>query len=97
MQKSSRKAKLEASAGPAITAAPQPLPVPESVIDRIRESLLAGERMIDYAELARRMDVSVDTARGLVAARIIRPAVRRGSVVRFHWPSVVDQLIRHSI
>ncbi len=65
------------------------------VLAAVRDAVLEREKLIDYRELARRMEVSVATARGLVAARIVKPAIHRGNVVRFHWPTVVEQLRRN--
>lgn len=69
--------------------------ISKEAVETIREAVLDGERLLAYPELAERLNISVDTARGLVAARIIRPSIKRGNVVRFHWPSVVDQMRRN--
>jgi len=52
-----------------------------------------GGRLIDYDELALRVGMCVETCRQLKAARVINPAFVRGrTVVRFHWPSVQEEL-----
>ena len=58
----------------------------------LREAILAGEGLLDYSSLAVRLRVEESTVRAYVSARIIRPCLKRGRVVRFHWPSVVAQL-----
>ncbi|MEI7733437.1 MAG: hypothetical protein WCO56_27950 [Verrucomicrobiota bacterium] len=73
-----------------------PSAITQADIDAIRNAIMDSETFIDYSELARRLNISVPMARRLVRCRTIRPAIRSGRIVRFHWPSVVGQLHRHS-
>jgi hypothetical protein len=66
-------------------------------LSELCEAVRDRERLLDYRELAERLAVTVDTARMMVAARIITPAIRRGNVVRFHWPTVVWQLTKRVV
>lgn len=50
--------------------------------------------LIDYDELAKRLAVKKTTAKRWVSARLITPAISHRQCVRFHWPSVVGELLQ---
>lgn len=62
----------------------------EGLIHAVREA----DNLVDYEELARRMNVSVSKVRMLVSERRIKPLIGDKCTVRFHYPSVLEQLRR---
>ncbi len=57
----------------------------------IFENLIGDDRLLSYAEVARRMGVSIHTVRGWVYQRKI-PFLKAGKSVRFIWADVLQWL-----
>jgi hypothetical protein len=57
---------------------------------------VSSREVVDYRELARRLQLGVKTARAWVREGIIEPlpGCARSNLARFHWPSVLEQLKR---
>ena len=61
----------------------------------LREKSVAdGAVLVDFNELATRLGISVAKCRELHAGGIITARFEHGKLVRFHWPSVQEQLDR---
>lgn len=73
---------------------------PDTVIELIAEAVKQGvqtaigreDELIDYPELARRMNLKEKYVRHLKNAGLIHAALDLGKVVRFHYPSVLAEL-----
>jgi hypothetical protein len=65
-----------------------------AVKEGLRIALAEQDELIGYSELARRMRLKEKFVRHLKNAGIIHAALDLGKIVRFHYPSVLEELKR---